>query len=449
MSSRRRQTVKTHKPTQVSDSLQNLTSGLNTQRDKQYSSHYTVNNLAPAELEAAYQTSWLARAIIDKKVDDSTRKWRAWQATAEQTTKLEKLENQHKLKRKVNQALKLAGLYGGSGIFFDLGDDPSEPLRVESVGSRKLRFMTVLTNNELKAGDIERDPLEENYGKPNWYTVQRNSTGDQVRIHYTRLALFHGAYNPNSQTAWGDSRLRPVMDALKQFEGTAANIASLVYEAKVDVFGIKGLTQLVQDEGNLSKLVARYTTLATMKGNNGMMVTDMDNESYDQKSITFGGLTDIMDKFEQQISGAAGYPRAILFGTSTGGLGSTGEMELSAYYDRINAEQENDIQPALELLDEVLIRSALGSRPEDVHYNWRPLWQMSDEQKAEIGGKQATMVKTLYETGLFDNDALSSAAINAFTESGTFPGLEGYTDEDTDDDGAPSDDLVAAVGEGA
>lgn len=449
MSSRRRQVTRSHNPAQVSDSLQNLTANLNTGRDKQSSSRYVSSLQSSGEYEAAYQSSWLARAIIDKRADDSTRKWREWQAAANQITAIEKVEAKFHVKNKVNKALKMAGLYGGAAIYFDLGEDSSEPLNLNTVTRNKLRSVVVLTRNNLSSGEINRNPLDENFGKPDHYIVQ-STNSEQVYIHHTRLAIFHGVENPSVSAEWGDSRLTPVMDALKQFEGTAANISSLVYEAKVDVFSIAGLTQLVKDSGNLDKLVSRYTTLATLKGNNGMMVIDKNEEAYDQKSITFGGLTDILDKFQQNISGAAGYPRAILFGTATGGLGSTGELELSSYYDRINAEQENEIQPAMELLDEVIIRSALGSRPEDIHYNWRSLWQMSDEQKADIGNKQADMIKKLYETQLFDNDALSQAAVNVFTESGTFPGLEGYTDEDTLDGGEPSDDIVAAVGgEGA
>lgn len=429
MSSRRKQTTRHYKPTQVSDSLQNLTSGLNTPRDKQFSSHYTVNHLQPAEFEAAYQTSWLARAIIDKRADDSTRKWREWQAEANQITAIEKVESKFHVKNKVNKALKMAGLYGGAAIYFDLGEDSSEPLNLNTVTRNKLRSVVVLTRNNLSSGEINRNPLDENFGKPDHYIVQ-SSNSEQVYIHHTRLAIFHGVENPAVSAEWGDSRLTPVMDALKQFEGTAANISSLVYEAKVDVFSIAGLTQLVKDSGNLDKLVSRYTTLATLKGNNGMMVIDKDNEDYSQKTITFGGLTDILDKFQQNISGAAGYPRAILFGTATGGLGSTGELELSSYYDRINSEQENEIQPALELFDEVLIRTALGARPDDIFYNWGSLWQMSDEKKAEIGNKQADTLSKLVATGLFDQDELSRAAVNLLTESGTMPGLEAYTDGD-------------------
>lgn len=417
----------------INDSLVSFTAQLGTGRDKAATLQYMQSRIAPGELEAAYRTSWLARAVVDKRQDDSTRKWREWHADKpEDVSALEREEGRLQLRQKVNRALKLASLYGGSALYFDTGQAPGEPLQLNNLGKRAIRFVTVLSCNELQAGEVERDAMNERYGKPAYYTVQ-NSNGGQVTIHWTRLAIFTGGETLNSQNAWGESDLIPVLDAMKQFEGTCANVASLVFEAKVDVFGINGLTNLVMDSGDRDALVSRYALLATMKGNNGMIVLDKENEDYNQKSASFAGLTDIIDKFQQNVSGAAGYPRAILFGTSSGGLGSTGELELSSYYDRINEIQENDITPAMELLDECLIRSALGRRTEDVFYNWRSLWQMSDREKAEIGKMQADTIHRLVETGLFDSDVLRDAAANAFSESGTLPGIEalGVDDDET------------------
>lgn len=441
MTKRRRQKTRTHKPI-VTDSLQNLTAGLNTPRDKQYHARYVDGQYGQGQYETAYRNSWLARAIIDKRVDDSTRKWREWQATTDQIASIEDVENTFKIKMKINQALKQSGLYGGSALYFDLGDDPSEPLVLDRVRRGQLRFVTVIKMQDLQAGEIDNDPLSSNYGNPSYFKVHKN-TGGEVEFHHSRLVFFKGVEVPNQ--FWGDSRLKPVFDTILQFESTAANIASLVYEAKVDVFSMNGLTQLVKDPANLEVILRRYELLATGKGNNGMMVIDGESESYDQKTITFAGLTDIQEKQQQNVCGAAGMPRAILFGISSGGLGSTGELELSSYYDTINAEQENVIQPAMELLDEVIIRTALGSRPEEIYYNWRSLWQMSDEKKAEIGLKQADTLVKLVDTGLFNQDVLSKAGVNMLTESGTIPGLESYENEDTGEDGEPLQEEVEAL----
>lgn len=418
----------------INDGLVSFTSKMGTSRDKAATAQYVANTLHPNELMNAYRTSWLARAVVDKRQDDSTRKWREWQSkTPEQISSIEKEERRLKLKHKVNRALKLAALQGGSAIYFDTGQTPEEELNLNRVGKNGIRFATVLSVNELNIEETEKDPLDPRFGLPSYFTI-KGSTGTQTRVHWSHMAVFTGGDTLDSNQKWGDSDLMPVIDAMKQFEGTCANVASLVYEAKIDVFGINGLTNLVVTPEGENALKRRYELLALMKGVNGMIVMDKENESYDQKSASFGGLTEVMDKFQQNVSGAAGYPRAILFGTASGGLGSTGELELSAYYDRIGEIQENDITPALELLDECLIRSALGSRPEDVFYNWRSLWQVSDRERADIGKIQADTIVALSGTGLFDADNLQDAAINMFSESGTIPGLEAiaWDNDETD-----------------
>jgi len=419
----------------INDGLVSFTSKMGTSRDKAATAQYVMNALNPNELMNAYRTSWLARAVVDKRQDDATRKWREWHTqTPEQISALEKEERRLKLKQKVNRALKLASLMGGSAIYFDTGQSTTDELNVNRVGRNGVRFATVLSVNDLTVEEVERDPLNERFGLPSYYTLKTNS-GTQTRVHWSHLAIFTGGDTLDSNQRWGDSDLMPVIDAMKQFEGTCANVASLVYEAKIDVFGIAGLANAVSTTEGENGLKQRYALLATMKGVNGMIVMDKDNESYDQKSATFAGLTDVMDKFQQNVSGAAGYPRAILFGTASGGLGSTGELELSSYYDRTGDIQENDITPAVELLDECLIRSALGSRPEDVFYNWRSLWQVSDKDKADIGKVQADTITALVGSGLFDPDSLRDAAVNMFAESGTIPGLENIAPDD-DETGA-------------
>lgn len=417
----------------TNDGLINFTSKMGTSRDKASHTTYNAATASPIELENAYRTSWLARAVIDRKADDATRKWREWHGDDAQIKLLEKEELRLNLKEKVTKAIKLAYLHGGSAIYFDNGQKAEEPLR-PTIGKSGIRFLTVLRSWQLSPTDLINDPLDPNYGKYEYYTLS-NNTG-QVKVHHSRLMIFKGLEQPNQESAWGDSVLMPVFDALTQFEGTCANVNSLVYEAKLDIFSINGLTSLVRDGAGEDRLVSRYGLLAQMKGINGMMVIDKENESYDQKTISFQGLTDIMDKFQQNVSGAAGYPRAILFGTSSGGLGSTGELELSNYYDRINEIQENDISSSLRVFDELLIQSALGSRPSEVFYEWRPLWQMSEETKAKIGKDQVEMVRVLNETRLFDEDALRDAAVNMFNESGTLPGLEALPFDGEDDDNA-------------
>ncbi len=83
-----------------------------------------------------------------------------------------------------------------------------------------------------------------------------------------------------------------------------ANVASLVFEAKVDVIRIPDFMQSLQDDGYRKQVLERITLAATAKGINGTLLLDKE-EDYETKSASFGTLPDIIDRFLQAVSGAA------------------------------------------------------------------------------------------------------------------------------------------------
>lgn len=65
----------------------------------------------------------------------------------------------------------------------------------------------------------------------------------------------------------------------------------------------------------MKSVVERFLSVGLLKGLNGMLVLDKDEE-YDSKSYSFGGLPDLMREFSIQAAGAADMPYTILFGQS-------------------------------------------------------------------------------------------------------------------------------------
>nr|WP_289241844.1 DUF1073 domain-containing protein [Delftia sp.] len=223
----------------MADGLVNIVANLGTARDKAAHNQYVDTLLAGPALLAAYRNSWLARAIIDYPAEDSTRKWRQWRAEAEQITAIERLEKKLHLKRRVQDAVTAARLYGGSAIYLNTKTAKQElPLQV---GKEEIRSLVVLTRNNLTPDQVVRDIDNPYYGRPEFYTLAAGDNAGQVRIHASRLVIFRGATLPedaNTATAnqgWGDSVLQSTMDAIQQMDSTMANMASLVFEAKVDV----------------------------------------------------------------------------------------------------------------------------------------------------------------------------------------------------------------------
>jgi phage-related protein (TIGR01555 family) len=220
------------------------------------------------------------------------------------------------------------------------------------------------------------------------------------------------------------------MDAIKRHDGTVANVAGLLYEARLDVITIPGLAALVSDPAEEAAFVKRIQSMRAMAGNfgtvllNGSTTPGDPSETWEQKNFSFATLPDIITKAQEEVSAAARIPRAILFGTGAGGLGATGDLELSAYYDRINSIQTNEFEPAMAILDECLIRHALGNRPAELWYEWRSLWQMSDKEKSEIADRTTAAIDKFVTAMSKAPEYMAESMINAVTEIGLLPGLE-------------------------
>jgi len=407
---------------QFRDGLLNVVANLGTGRDKAASTHVVQTFKTDYELLTAYRELWMAKKIVNIPARDAVREWRSWQASSEQITKLERVEAKYGLRLKTEDALRKARLFGGSAIYIGTYDsDPSKPMMENS----RLRYLTVMPRAKLTAKELVDDIRSPYYGQPEYFTVANT----QEEIHVSRLVLFVGQVIPDDIIAnvgylgWGDSVLASCLAAVMRAESSYANANSLIYEARVDVLSIPGLTDEVQTKEGEERVTNLARVAATSKGNNGMMMIDKEM-LYDSKSASFGGLNELMEKFIQEGAGAADIPATRLLGMSPSGLNSTGESDLRNYYDSIRSMQTLDIGPAMAWLDELLIREALGGRPTEVHYNWNVLWQPTAKEMADIGKTTADTLKTLVDTSLFNSEALSVAGANLLTERGVVPGLE-------------------------
>ena len=412
------------------DSLVNLVANLGTPRDKASHSHYSTPVLNDQDLLNAYRGAWLPQKIIDVPAEDATREWRSWNAESEQISALEAEETRLGVQLKVLDAMTRGRLFGGAAIYIGTGEsDPSKPLDPARIGRGGIKHLNVLTRMQLQAGELEADPESLDYNRPRDYTLTSRNAG-QVVIHPSRLVLFTGNPHPDPQqdsgptAGWGDSVLLAAMDAVRNADASGANIASLMFEAKVDVIKIPNFMAGLQGGSEYEQqILKRLSLAATAKGINGTLILDAEEE-YEQKSAQFGGLNDLLLTFLQIVAGAADIPVTRLLGKSPGGLNSTGEADLRNYYDHIQALQKLTVAPAMAVLDECLIRSALGARPPEVFYEWRSLWQTTAKERADIGSTVASTIKTMAETGLLPDEVMSRVAQNMLTESGVAPGLE-------------------------
>jgi phage-related protein (TIGR01555 family) len=238
------------------------------------------------------------------------------------------------------------------------------------------------------------------------------------------------------------------LNAVKNADATAGNIASLIFEAKIDIIRIPDFMASLGNEAYRQKLLERYTLANTAKGINGTLLLDKDEE-YESKSANLAGLTDILMAFLQIVSGAADIPVTRLLGQSPAGMNATGTSDMKNYHDRIQSMQELELSPAMRRLDECIERSA-GVVDKDVYYRWAPLEQMSEKERADIFKTTADAARALVGTGtgqeIVPRDAVSDALVNRLVEDGVLPGLDAAIEEYGKlSEQEPSDEELAAA----
>lgn len=404
--------------------------------DKLASTYYGERYLSDRELLAAYRHTWLARKIVDIPAMDALRKWREWQAEQKQITLIEAEEKRLGVQNKLLQLKTLARLWGGAAMYIGDGGDASEPLDPERIKKGGIKYLTVMGRREVVAGQLEDDPTLEFYGRPSVYQIA--SARDFTDIHPSRLVVQVGSPHPDpfnalgSHVGWGDSILQSVWTAMINSDGVTANIASLVFEANVDVYKIVDLMEHMSSAVYRNKLLERFTLANIGKSVSKALITDSDEE-YERKQIAFTGLPDIIQQFLIMVSGAADIPLTRLLGQSPSGLSSTGEHDMKNYFDRVSSIQTLELDPAMTIFNECLIRSALGSRPDEVHYNWKPLEQMSEKERAEIGKMHAEAAVAITNTGLFMPEEMRKVFGNQLVEDGFYPGLGELLKENGED----------------
>lgn len=412
----------------VNDTLTNLISGMGVlSQDKLASNQYSFAEIPYNQLENAYRSDWVAGKAVDIPAEDSTSEWRTWSATADQITLLEQCEQRIGVQAKVESALKKARLYGGGAIVIGIKgqEDVSKPIDLERVKQGDLQYLHDVSRHELTAGEIECDLGSEYFGRPKFYQLSTGSTLS-LNIHPSRVVHLNGRDLPSKRTAgytgWGDSIIQRIDDAVKHAAIPQQQIATLLMESNVDIIKIPNFMANVSTGEYRNKLISRWQLAALMKSINRGMILDKEEE-WTKLTPNFSGLKDLAMMYMEIASGASDIPATRMLGKSPDGLNATGQSDLENYYKLIGNIQKNKISPALRVLDECIIRSALGYRHPEIYYTWRPLWTLSETQKADNFLKKTQGIVNLVNTGLFSVEQLSLPVMSMLSEDGTLPGI--------------------------
>lgn len=413
--------------------------GLNTENLASFGKHTFGQMISRNRvlLEQIYRSSWIAGQVVDSIAEDMTKEGIEMhssmspdddQALQSEITKLGVWES-------IGDAIKWSRLYGGAvAVILTDGADYSKPLDITRIGRGVFRGIVPLDRWQLQPSmnDLITN-IGSDMGRPKFYKVLPSmETMSGINIHYSRLIRFDGIEMPYYQrkidNLWGMSVIERLYDRLLAFDSATTGAAQLLYKAYLRVVQIDGLRQALSMGGQTEQAVIKqFHYIRLMQSIEGITLLDS-SDKFETHNYTFAGVSDILQQFGQQISGATGIPLVRLFGQSPAGFSATGESDLRNYYDNILRLQESTLRSGVYKFLSVMSMSLFGKPlPEDFEFDFVSLWSMGDGEKAQIAATLSQTIAGAYQGGLITK----KIAMKELSQQSRITGLfTSITDED-------------------
>lgn len=363
-------------------------------------------------LNALYRESWIVRRIIDVIPADMLKNWITITSGLDPDVekRLSLTLRRTQLIDKLKRGMQWGRLYGGAlGVMLvkHQGYDLSQPLQLDWIMPGDFAGLLIFDrwNGVNPSSELIEDISDPDYGYPKYYTVTDPAGGGSVKIHHSRVIRFTGNTLPFweeiAEMQWGASVVESIFDELRKRDNVSWNIAQLTFMANIRVLKMQDLGQLLAatDNESQAELLRTLEAQNMLLNNMGMQVMDA-ADGLETHQYTFGGLADCYQQFIMDISGAAEIPVTRLFGRSPSGLNATGESDLQNYYDMIAEKQESYLRPILNKVLPPFIISTLGSLPDDFDFEFDPVAEPSDKERADLAKCGTDNVVAAYNAGL-------------------------------------------------
>lgn len=359
-------------------------------------------NLSRGDLTNLYTADDIVARLCDLPAKTMTRKWLNISGVDDPSAAADVIAAGTKIgiRQATREAVTWGRLYGSALVIMGIDDgrEMNEPVDESSIKS--IDYLLVLDRNDLQIKSLVPE-FGASFGRPETYEIINFSTEAAAQlvtmpvIHHTRVLRFDGVLTPRERrdelNRWNDSAVTRVYEAIRDFSMSYAGVSVTMQNLGTTIYSVKGLAKmLASDKDEL--LLQRLQALDLAKSVTNAVPVDADGESLTTLQQQFTGVDKVLQRIDQRLSAAIGWPVTVLMGRSPAGMNATGENDLAIFYDTMEGEQLDET-PKLERFYRYLMLSSDGptggKELDGWAIKWNKLWQESQGDQAETRLKTA------------------------------------------------------------
>lgn len=360
-----------------------------------------VLSLQQILLTYLYKTYGILAKIVDIPVDDAYKDG-GFDLDADSIDESELQELDKKIKindiEEIKTARKWARLFGGGALIALDGKELDKPLNVNRLYGSDLQFMAV-------------DRWQLSYSKPNvnmkggnWQLVQYQKVDANVatNIDDSRVFICQGKKAPfiisQQVQGWGISVYEQIFQDMSQFFKARNVLFELLDEAKTDILKLATLQTALSSQSGERALQKMVDMIARNKNYKSQITLSKDDD-YEQKQITFSGISEILKEIRVMMAGSANMPVNKIWGEGVTGFGS-GEDSLENYNSQIINEIRTPDNAMVEWVLKLRCYQLFGREIPDLVKTWKNLRVLSAIDEQNIHDHKLANVMQLFDRQL-------------------------------------------------
>lgn len=359
------------------------------------------------------------RVASEEIASEMTREWidikrSGEKEKGERVRQLEGAIRELNLQEELLKAVEYDGLMGCGHLFLDVAEegktsaDQGEELRT-SIGDGRDSVSRGKIGKRVKLVGVRAIeptwtwPNEYNTSNPlhpDWYRPQTWSVMGKT-VHRTRLLTLVGRPVPDllkPAYAFGGlsmtQMLKPYVD---NWLRTRQSTSDLVHSFSTQVLATNLDAANKVGGGDIFKRI-EFFNLA--RDNAGVMVIDRDSEEWFNVQTSLGGLHELQAQAQEHMAAIARIPLVKLLGIQPSGLNASSEGEIRSFYDWIKAFQNRLLRRPIEVVLAMAQLSLWGEVDPDITFDFNPLWQLDDQQRATVEATKAQTHSVYVQSGV-------------------------------------------------
>jgi phage-related protein (TIGR01555 family) len=410
------------------------------------------------------------RTIVSVLATAMTRKWIKIKSTSDDDAKQDKINQLDRFMKKLRvrqhfkRAAELDFYFGRGHLFLEFGGTR------RGIGADEIRHSVGWGDDEATRGKVGRmNPLTAvRPVEPVWVYPMSYNTNDPLSPHWYKPEVWYVL----GKEVHGTRLLRFVMDEVSDLLKPAYSFGGLsktqiakpyvdnwltARQSVADI--LKGFTTYVLKTnlaatlrgGTSEDLYDRIDIFANLRTNSGVMAVDMETEDFGNVSVPLSGLDRLQSQALEFIPCMARIPIVYYTGQAPSGLNATSRDDMMIFNETIHSFQEVEFEDNLRTVFHHCQMSLWDEIDEDLDFEFLPLMELTEIEKAQKRQVDAAVDATYVEMGAIDGHDVRERI--AKDPDSLYPGLDpdempeqpampGLEDEQGQKEGAEQDALA-------